>query len=277
MTGRPALLPDMRMPQSIRLAACMAALTCLPALAHDSWLAAGSRTVQAGALLALDMTSAEHFPKPGTGIAPERIESAACLQAGQRFALQPGDRTGAVLQLSARPPAAGGVLCWVQLKPRALDLAPGKVQEYLDEIDAPAAVRAAWTSGPRRWHETYTKHAKVIVPAPGRPATQPQAPVGLALEFVPLSDWSTGQPGERLALQVLRGGQPLAGLSVALTGEQGPPAVRQRSDANGRVSFSRPAPGRWMLSATDLRPVGTDGSWDSHFSTLVFELLVPSP
>lgn len=48
---------------------------------------------------------------------------------------------------------------------------------------------------------------------------------------------------------------------------------RARSDAAGRVSIARPAEGRWMLSATDLRSTDAQqGAWESEFSTLVFDV-----
>lgn len=72
---------------------------------------------------------------------------------------------------------------------------------------------------------------------------------------------------------VLLDGKPREGLSIALTGEKAGKPQRLRSDAQGRVSFPMPKPGRWMLSATDLvaRDAGK-GEWESQFSTLVFEV-----
>ncbi|MGE0332688.1 MAG: DUF4198 domain-containing protein [Ramlibacter sp.] len=240
------------------------------AMAHDTWLAATTRAVQPGAALFFDITSAEHFPRPGTSIAPERIDQAACRQAGATTALQTGERGKAALRLSLPNPGPAAATCWVLLKPRTLDMSPGKVAEYLDEIDAPPSVRQAWQSGARRWHETYTKNAKAMVPGAARDAAG-QVPVGLKLEFV-LQTAAAGSPPELAAL-VLRDGKPLAGLSVALSGESGGAPRRVRSDAAGLVRFPAPAAGRWMLSATDLRPVNAaDGVWDSQFSTLVFDV-----
>lgn len=273
-----------RNPQPTSLARSVAVLAltaaCTSALAHDTWLAAEQRSVQAGAALHLDMTSGEHFPVPGSSIARDRIGHAACQQGATPFPLEPGRRGAKELRLDAKPPAAGGVTCWVQLKPRPLDLSADLVALYLDEIDATADVRATWSAmpAPKRWNETYTKNAKVIVPAVSSPPTSAAAPHRLTLEFRPEADLSAGQLAGPLAVRVLRDGQPLAGLSVALASEAGGTPQRQRSDAQGRVVFATPAPGRWMLSGTELRSLNAkEGTWESQFTTLVFELLPTRP
>jgi uncharacterized GH25 family protein len=249
--------------------------------AHDSWLAADQRQLAPGSELGLSMTSGEHFPVPGTSIARERIEKSNCRQGSVIFALSPVERKTKTLELKAQPPAGGGVTCWVELKPRELNLAINKVAEYLDEIDAPEAVRVAWAQSPspKRWIETYTKSAKVVVPQPvgASGAGTPQPPVGLSLEFVAGVDLSMGRITGTLPVQVLLDGKPLAGLSVALGSERGGKPQRLRTNAAGQVTFAAPGAGRWMLSATDLRVVDVSTSkWNSHFSTLVFEVLSPS-
>ena len=258
----------------------MATALCCPlwALAHDSWLAGGQRTVPVGKSLAFDMTSGEHFPVAGSAIARDRIEVSACRQGSKTFALQPTGRSPKALRLTADAPAPDAVTCWVQLKPRVLDLAISKVEEYLDEIDAPPSVREAWarSPSPKRWKETYTKNAKVLVPMAGTSARSSSAdtPVGLKLELVADVDLTGGRVSGTLPVTVLLDGKPLAGLAVAMTGEHKAPVQRQRTDAQGKVVFAAPKAGRWMLSATDLRPVDiAQGTWESQFTTFVFEVV----
>jgi hypothetical protein len=192
--------------------------------------------------------------------------------------LRPVSRSPKSLRLVTDVPGAGAATCWVQLAPRTLDLKPAQVAGYLDEIDATADTRAAWAASPspKRWRETYTKNAKVVVPHGAGTAANP-GPVGLKLEFVPGVDLGAGRVRDKLPVTVLLDGRPLAGISVALTGEQKGSLQRLRSDQNGRVEFPAPKAGRWMLSATDLRVVDVaQGSWDSQFSTLVFDILAES-
>jgi uncharacterized GH25 family protein len=252
------------------------AASCASALAHDTWLAAEQRTVQARSPLRLGMTSGEHFPVPGSSIDRDRIAHAGCQQGPAKFPLEPGRRGAKELHLEAKPPAQGAATCWVRLKPRTLDLTPDLVALYLEEIDATADIRKSWADmpAPKRWNETYTKNAKVIVPAGSSPPAIAGAAPTLTLELQPEADLSVGKLAGPLAVRVLRDGLPLAGLSVALVSEAGGTPQRQRSDAQGRVVFATQAPGRWMLSGTALRSLSAkEGTWESQFTTLVFELL----
>ena len=248
-----------------------------PVAAHDTWLASKQTTVRAGTELDFDLTSGIRFPALDKGPKPERIGNSGCVQSGTKFDVTPGASRPKSLALKARVPANAGVTCYVELKPLLLDLKVTKINEYLDEIDAPESVRQAWAASPtpKRWLETYTKHAKTIIPsAAGQPAAGAPAPVGLALEFVPEVDLSTGQLKDMLPVKVLRDGQPLAGLSVELVSARDSKGTWKKTDAQGRVEFAAPAPGRWMLRATDLRQTNAaESTWDSRFGTLVFEIL----
>lgn len=240
------------------------------AFAHDTWMVPRSRTVRADAALSFDLTSGERFPRAGSAIDPERIAKANCRQAGTVFELRAADKGSSSLRVEGKPPGGQATTCWVLLKPRTLDLKPDTVAHYLEEIGASEAVRKTWQTGPKRWRETYTKNAKALV-AGSALDEQLAVPVGLNLEFVLQADPAV--PGDRIDVLVLRGGKPRPGLSVALSGERNMAPQRVRSDAAGLISFRRPAPGRWMLSATDLQPINAQqGIWASEFSTLVFEL-----
>ena len=52
----------------------------------------------------------------------------------------------------------------------------------------------------------------------------------------------------------------------------------QRSDADGRVQVVPPAPGRWLLRGTELRPDAEDPErWVSRFVTLALEVAPAAP
>ena len=243
----------------------------LASLAHDTWLASTERHVPTGKALEFAMTSGERFPAAETAIAPNRIETANCHQSGKNFALKPDRKSDKTLHLKARPGNISTTTCWVQLKPRELTLDTAKVQEYLDEIDVPQATREAWAKAPepRQWNETYTKNAKVIVSGADAAVTKDQ-PVGLKLELLVAS---TPASSPTLSVTALLDGKPLAGLSVALTSERAGAVQRQRTNAQGQAAFPQPTAGRWMLSATDLRPDALNkGLWTSQFSTLVWDV-----
>lgn len=142
------------------------ALMALPACAHDTWLSAEQRRVTTGGSLDLLMTSGERFPTLGSAISPQRIDNSMCRQGARSLPFRPPRSEPKALRMSIVTPSDGAVACWVQLAPRTLKLAEATVAHYLDEIDAPQAVRAAWATAkpPKRWTETYTKNAKLLVP-----------------------------------------------------------------------------------------------------------------
>jgi hypothetical protein len=78
------------------------------------------------------------FPTLETSIKPERIDRAACRFAEDAFALSDPSPAPRSLRFQALWSKTGIATCWVVLKPRTLELTPKQVQEYLDEIDAPA-------------------------------------------------------------------------------------------------------------------------------------------
>lgn len=252
------------------------AVAPLATSAHETWLDASQRSVGRAATVEFRMSSGEQFPVLQSPIDPKRVDVAACRQADATLSLEIGRPTAKALRLSAKPATGDALTCWVQLRPRNFDLALGKVEAYLQEIDAPEAARRAWKSmpEPRKWNETYTKNAKAIVATAGAGAGAVPAPVGLKLEFVPMSDLTAGKIEGPLSFAVLLDGKPLMGLAVALWSEKKSEPVWRTSDALGRVSFAAPSAGRWMVSGTDLRVVDAlAGKWESQFSTLVFDIL----
>jgi uncharacterized GH25 family protein len=250
----------------------LAVLLALPAPAargHDTWLLPERGAAPSGTRVALDLTSGMAFPAPETAIAPERVRRSG-LRLGARVAPLTKPRTGPrSLRLDAALDGMGVGTAWVELLPRGLELTPEDVDHYLTEIGATATVGPLWRARPepRRWIESYRKHAKSFIRA-GDPGgdTSWREPVGLDLELVPEVDPTALHVGDRLWLRLLRQGSPLAGLAVAATDGSGGRTL-ERSDAAGRVSFVLGREGPWLLAATDLRPAA-DGAWESDFTTL---------
>lgn len=249
--------------------------SALPALAHDTWLLARPSTVQPGTPVVLELTSGMAFPQPETAIKPERLERTGMRLGGATSAL--GNRRSAArfLQLEATPAKPGIATLWVELGQKSIDLAPGEVKEYLDEIGAPGAVRARWARmpEPRRWRELYSKHAKAFARV-GRPEGDRSwaEPVGMGLEIVPEKDPTALRPGDELPVRVLLHGKPMASFTVGLV-RQGEQGTLKTTDVQGRVAFPIGKSGRWLLRATDLRPSSKpEADWESDFTTLTFEV-----
>lgn len=241
-------------------------------LPHDTWLEPQAFALRSGDMAAFDLTSGHAFPEAEHAIKRERLARAECQVAGKSQRMRAASVQPKSLRLTARLQPDGAAVCAVELKPRTIDLTEEQVAAYLDEIDAPDAIRQAWAAAPqpRRWRETYAKYAKTMV---GAGAWQKDdawsKPVGMALEIVPESHPLSVRAGDVLAVRVLRDGSALGGLSLALSGV-GTPNIWRRTDAEGRAKFVVPSAGRGIVRGTDLRAEAR-GHWRSRFTTLVFE------
>lgn len=232
--------------------------------AHDTWFEPRPAEVPGEVLLALG--TGDRFPVQEFTLTMDQLQRSGCTGAdGVPQPLRPVRDTPRALLL-----AASGVHCWAQTVPLEIELQPALVAVYLKEINAPPAVHAAWADQQRRgvgWKERYAKHARITL-QPG--TAMPAAPLALDIRMDPVP--AAAAPGE-LGFQVLRDGVPLPGLAVELRSEHSALGFWKRTDADGRVRFTVPLAGRWVLRGTELRASDTrPDTWESRFVTLAFEL-----
>jgi hypothetical protein len=253
---------------------------CVPVYAHDTWVVATPAALEARATVRLEVTSGMAFPALESGISPERVTRAMFRVGGTAQPLPAPLPTRQALRYSLPIREPGVAAIWLQLAPRALDLEPRLIDEYLREIGAADTVGPRWRArpDPKKWHEVYRKHAKTFVRV-GVPSVSDASwrePIGMELELLPESDPTTLSPGNSFSLVLLKDGRPLAGLAVAA--ERGKKELRKRSfetsDASGRVRFTLDRSGPWLFAATELRERGAD--WESDFTTLTV-VVGPSP
>jgi uncharacterized GH25 family protein len=162
----------------------------------------------------------------------------------------------------------------VETRPRTLTLKPQELDHYLEEVGAAETIGAEWKgSGLRSWRESYVKLAKALVRTGSTRADASWGEaVGLELELLPGSDPTSLRPGERLGVQAVFKGRPLAGLAIGAA-TRGRSLPLQEADALGRVSFAIDGPGPWLIRATRLeRAKLPDAEWRSWFATLTFEV-----
>ena len=274
-------LMSRRLPAAWLLAAALTTAAA-PAQAHDSWFALLTQG-RAGTLLALG--TGNRFPVFEFGIEARYLVKPGCRDgAGAPLALEALRDGPAALWLRSSADASS---CWAQLSPFEVDLPNDKIALYIDEVRPPPAMLAAWEAMRARglpWHERYTKHARVALPAAdgsfGAAAAMP-APMGM--------DLLLEREGGELRFQLLRDGQPLPGLALELqSADSQTPGRWLRSDAQGRLKIATPGAGRWLLRGIDLRLAieqpnqpnqptqpnqpNQPERFDSRFITLAFEL-----
>jgi Domain of unknown function (DUF4198) len=246
------------------------ALACaaMQAHAHDTWFEKRSAD---GSWLALG--TGNQFPQMETALPAPSLARSGCNGAdGSALPLPPQGQADASLLLRAPARAHS---CWAQSQAFEVEIASAKVTIYLHDIQASSEVRAAWAEMLTRgvpWRERYVKHARInLVATSGDAAVQPM-PMDIQLK---LNDQAL-QAGSSISAVVLRDGQPLADQPIELRGEHSRYGLWRRSDAQGRVQFTLPLAGRWVLRGTDLRVrAERPDSWDSRFMTLAFDVAAP--
>ena len=251
------------------------------AAAHDTWFAPLPGDGPGSTLLALG-TGAQ-FPRQETALDRGLLQASACQQPGGPATPLHwvAYREDATVLRASRPGGPGKRMqCWLQAKPLAVTLDDAVAALYLDEIRAAPALRTRW-AGLRargvRWQEQYTKHARIVLPgdAGSGDAGADAPPDGAAvpgLDLQPAMPTTPLRAGDLLRVQLLRDGQPLAGLPVVLRNDLSPLPLWHRSDAQGWVTLALPLAARWLLSAVDLRPSTAQAdAWDSRFASLTFD------
>ena len=245
------------------------------ATGHDTWILPGKSAVPPNTSVTLDLTSGMSFPAVEVAVKPDRLDRTGLRLAGTTSPLASTRLADKSLQVTAALPQTGIATLWVESKPRAIELKPDKVSEYLDEIGANETIRREWReSGRGTFRERYTKHAKTFIRV-GEPQQDRSwgEPVGMRLEIVPEKDPTTLSIGGEVSFRVLREGRPLAGFALAAiaAGEKRP--TMRKTDDQGRASFQLDRKGWWLLKGTELgRSAGPEADWESRFTTLTFEV-----
>jgi uncharacterized GH25 family protein len=246
--------------------------------AHDTWLQPEQFAATPGALVRLDLSSADGFVGFQTAIKPERVARVVGRLGGTELKAGATEATEQTLRFAVTLTRPGVAVLGVELKPRYLELAPEKIETYFREIHAGDELRERWAAvpEPKKWRESYVKHAKAFVRV-GEPAADERTwaePLGLALEIVPERDPTALKEGEALPVRVLRGGKPLAGFVVGYVSAGETREHVAVTDAAGRASATLDVRGVWLVQGTDLRRTegNKDRDWESAFTTMVVEV-----
>ncbi len=178
-------------------------------------------------------------------------------------------------------PREGSYIVALSLNAAGAAMTPDVFNKYLAEQglhDEPVG-RHGITDPDAIITERWFKHVKLLLQAGGKRTANVTGPVGLVVEFVPLTHPAEAQPGEALEFLLLLRGQPLAEQPVVVGRAKpafraAPPHVILRSNAGGRVAVPIDDTGVWWLSFVHIAraPAGDEMMWESHWATLTFEI-----
>jgi uncharacterized GH25 family protein len=247
-----------------------------PASAHDTWLIPAQFKIAPGVTATFDLTSGMAFPALDVGPKRERIQAVVCRLGGQTFELNDFEAAPNSLRIKGALSDPGVAALWVTSSPKQIELKADDVHHYLDEIDAPSTVREQWSTAkdPKRWRESYRKHAKTFVRVGDAKADSSwREPVGMFLEIVPEKDPTALRAGDDFPVRVLKDGKPLGAFSLGIVAEDDPKGSIQKTDESGRATFRLDKAGPLLLRGTDLRrSTKQDVDWESDFSTLTIQV-----
>ena len=262
------------------------------AQAHDTWFQA--LPASGGAPL-LALGTGSRFPVQESGIGVEYLARQGCTvqapgtgaNAPKRRSVQPVIQPMKPLRnmanaLVLRGPAQAQS-CWVQLVPLEIELQPDNVLIYLQEVQADAALRAAWALIQQRglpWKERYTKHARIDLRGNAAEPLRTDMSTGTGPGMGSDMDMDIVRAAAAdgaFSFRVIRDGLPLPGLAVEFVSDKLPLGIWRRSDEQGLVSLPTLPPGRWLVRAIDLRlsTVRPD-EWESRFVSLAFDVSPPT-
>lgn len=268
----PGTEPTWRRLRRRAIAGLAGAMLASGAPAHDTWLLPEAMRHEAPRPVTLGLASGNVFPDAESGFLPERIATARFRLGGRYHPLSMLRATPEQLLLRLTPPATGVAAVVVTAKPLDVEIDEHIVAIYLDEINASAAQRAAWSAaGPnRRWQERFVKHAKTHVRfGSGDDVSGWATPSGAGFELLPEADPTALAAGDSLPVRALKNGKPLEGLQLAAVRDRKLTGGFVATDAEGRARISLPQPGWWLIRGTELRQSDASGTrWESDWVSL---------
>jgi len=259
-------------------AAAVTLLTCSVAAAHDFWIEPSTFRPATGRNFSASLLVGQNFAGDPIARSRELIESFTVRDASGERPVNgfEGQDPAGILRLDA----PGVAIIGYRSKPWPLELAADKFEQFLrdEELDDIRALRAKRGETQKPDRERFFRFAKAIVrTSDAKSLTVPLAkPFGWRYELIPESDPMTGSLlNAPLKVRVLFEGKPLANALVVAMQRDDPAATRMkaRTDRAGRVTFTLPKGGVWMVKSVRMvpAPAGAPVDWESLWASLTFE------
>ena len=249
--------------------------TAVHGAAHDFWLSPSAFHPRPGSLLGLRLLVGQDMIGDPVPREPGSIERFVVSQGtGQKpvSGRDGGDPAGIV-----KVEAPGLLVAGYQSYPRSIELPPDKFAQYLGEegLDEIRSVVADPARRNTTAHELFVRCAKTLLSSGAPLSTDKDTRLGLTLELVAERNPYLAQAGESLPFRLTYEGKARPGALVIAVNERQPTKrLSARSDQDGRVVFTLPEGGIWLVKAVHMiaAPPGSAADWQSFWASSTFEL-----
>jgi uncharacterized GH25 family protein/ketosteroid isomerase-like protein len=275
--------------RSSRIATAVTVLlgTAVTLSAHDFWLVPNAFVIAPGSTLEVRGQTSSRFPTSESAVAVNRVADARIIDAAGETPLGDLSQAGNSLLIRERPEAPGQKVVAITLRPTSVRESPESFRRYLVLEGAPEAAERYEREGKLPTDSItrrYAKYAKTIVEVGHNGPRAFSRAAGHVLEFVPLQDPATLQPGDTMAVRLLYRGAALGRAKVHAGGVPMEPGIdlvkaadqavdmEGETDAEGVVRFPVERAGLWNVRTLHILPAdaGSGADWDVHWATLVF-------
>jgi uncharacterized GH25 family protein len=260
--------------RSVSLAAGLLIATTVRLAAHDFWIQPSAFRPRIGALVGLQLLVGQDMIGDPVPRDPAAVKEFVVASGSHQKAV-PG-RDGGNPAGIIRVEAPSLLVVGYQSYPRSIDLAPDKFDQYLGEegLDAIRSLAIASKKSDRPAHERYSRCAKSLLLSGAPAKTDGDRTLGLTLELVAERNPYLTPPGQPLPFELTYEGKPQTGALVIAVNERDPSRkMSARSDRAGRVVFTFPVGGAWLVKAVHMIPSKSpDADWESFWASLTFEL-----
>jgi len=250
------------------------------ALAHDFWMELSRYRVEAGAMVDVSLrighgAEVNAYPRKAAHIGWFRVEGRDVREPVRGTV---GDDPAGRVTLDEPGLYAVGY----RSTPSYIELDAEAFESYLrhEGLGSIVEQRRARGESDATGREVYARCAKAFVRVGDGPAREEKyaRPLGLSLEFTPMSDPSAIRRGARFGVRLTHEGRPLAGARVdamhwASEGAE-PVTLIGETDGEGEVSFEFDRPGTWVIASTHMyeAPAEHKADWESLWAALTVEV-----
>lgn len=249
------------------------------ALAHDFWLQPRSWQATPGVPMPISFEVGHGDARERWAAGEDKVRALNDIALGGTIDLRPLFRAGGEQPHLTRTFRREGLHIISMVSGDSVSILPAtRFQEYLRLEGLTPAIVARQRSGRENstGREYYSRRSKALIQV-GRPNANDDRlamrPIGLTLEVVPLRNPYSLGPGQPLPILILYEGRPLPGALVKLTRLEADalPLRSVRSDARGKVNFTIPKAGSWLINVVWTKPITSPQvQFSTVFSSLTF-------